>query len=153
MISLFQRGSEVPGYKNRLSTNMCSPPDKFTSKLHVDCDSPIAYAEESKIINARRSVRNRDYKILSTSNAEGVDFLRLGKFLRRIAAIKRCIRPRQVWNGMQSTECNVARPLRAARRIARDIMVVPQPGKKADGNDERRRNEKLGRYSERCSVR
>jgi len=32
-------------------------------------------------------------------------------------------------------------------------MVVPRPGKKADGNDERRRNEKLGRYSERCSVR
>lgn len=54
---------------------------------------------------------------------------------------------------MQSTECNVARPLRAARRIARDIMVVPRPGKKADGNDERRRNEKPGRCSERCSVR
>lgn len=40
-------------------------------------------------------------------------------------------------NGMQSTGCNVAQPrlLQAARRITRDIMV-PRPGKKADGNDE-----------------
>lgn len=40
-------------------------------------------------------------------------------------------------NGMQSTGCNVAqpRPLQAARRITRDIMV-PWPGKKVDGNDE-----------------
>lgn len=38
---------------------------------------------------------------------------------------------------MQSTGCNVARSklLQAARRITRDIMV-PWPGKKADGNDE-----------------
>lgn len=147
MISLFQRGSKVPGYKNKLSTNMCSPPDKFTSKLHVDCDSPIACGEESKIINA--DTCDRLGIAIVKYYRRGGRFSETGEDPSSNCSYQKMHSSEAAWNGMQSTECNVARP----RRIARDIMVVPRPGKKADGNDERRRNEKLRRYSERCSMR